>query len=106
MAAQSCFNSPGQFNVDRVEGNEKGRALLEDAINKTLGVEAGAYRVKAILKGAALPSRSAQAKLAQGLAPKAVETIQSPAASDAPGPFVEKVIAVFGGQLLDDEVNH
>lgn len=97
----------GQFNVDRVEGNEKGRALLEDAINKTLGVEAGTYRVKAILKGQALPNRTAQTKVAQSLAPRIIGAPATPPpvpeTSDAPGPFVEKVIAVFGGKLLDDD---
>ena len=102
----------GQFNVDRVEGNEKGRAVLEDAINKTLGVDAGTYQVKAILKGQALPNRTGssrpeikrESQVALATEPKPREQVPPVVLSDAPGPFVEKVIAVFGGQLLDDDV--
>jgi DNA polymerase-3 subunit gamma/tau len=111
MGQKVWLQFSGQFNVDRVEGNEKGRAVLEEAINKTLGVEAGTYQVKAILKGQPLPARATTSRpegkvesIAQSVQPKPREQALPVAPSDAPGPFVEKVIAVFGGQLLDDEV--
>ena len=94
-----------QFNVDKLEGNERGRAVVEDAINRTLQAEPGAYKVKGILKGHALPVRPAQgraadAKVAQSVAPKPREAAPMP---EANGAFVDEVIAVFGGRLLDDE---
>ena len=111
MGQKVWLQFSGQFNVDRVEGNEKGRGVLEDAINKTLGVEAGTYQVKAVLKGQALPTRATASRpeskvesIAQSVQPRPREQAPPVAPSDAPGPFVEKVIAVFGGQLLDDEV--
>lgn len=95
-----------QFNVDKLEGNERGRAVVEDAINRTLGSEPGAYKVKGILKGHALPARSgasriAEVKVAQSLAPRPPD-VAAPK-PEANGAFVDEVIAVFGGRLLDDE---
>ena len=88
------------FHFDRVNGKEALRQFIEENICKTLDAPQGTYRVKCIMEGQALPSRSVQTKVAQSLAPPAA----APAASDAPSPFVEKVIAVFGGQLLDDDL--
>jgi len=90
-----------QFHFDRVNGKEALRQFIEENICKTLDVPQGSYRIKCIMEGQALPTRSMQTKVAQSLAPQP----QAPAATgDAPGPFVEKVIAVFGGQLLDDDL--
>lgn len=87
------------FHFERVNGKEALRQFIEENICKTLEVPQGTYRIKCIMEGQALPTRSMQTKVAQSLAP------QTPAATgDAPGPFVEKVIAVFGGQLLDDDL--
>ena len=88
------------FHFDRVNGKEALRQFIEENICKTLDAPQGTYRVKCIMEGQALPSRSVQTKVAQSLAPPAA----APAAGDAPSPFVEKVIAVFGGQLLDDDL--
>ncbi len=88
-----------QFHFDRVNGKDALRQFIEENICKTLDVPQGSYRVKCIMEGQALPTRSMQTKVAQSLAPQA-----PPAAGDVPGPFVEKVIAVFGGQLLDDDL--
>ncbi len=90
-----------RFNVEKIESNEKGRQVLEDAINKTLGADAGPFKVKALLQGQPLPS---------GAAGKPRTTVPTPAAPEAaaanvPGAFVEEVIAVFGGRLLDDDAN-
>lgn len=80
--------------VDKMERNEKGRKTLEDIINRTLDAEPGTYKVKAVLRGAALP-----AKVAQSRAPRVREAVPAP---EAPSPFVEEVIRVFGGRILDD----
>ena len=88
-----------QFHFDRVNGKEALRQFIEENVCKTLDVPQGTYRVKCIMEGQALPMRSVQAQVAQSLAPQA-----SAVGGDSPGPFVEKVIAVFGGQLLDDDL--
>ena len=93
---------PNVASVDRLEGNDRGKQLLEEAVNKTLGVDVGTYRVKATLTGVAPPARAPQAKVAQGLAPPVREA--TPLAPEKPGAFVDEVIAVFGGQLLDDDL--
>ena len=90
------------FHFERVNGKEALRQFIEENICKTLDVAPGTYRVKCIMEGQALPTRSMQAKVAQSLAPTAPAVTQAPAA-DTPSPFVEKVIAVFGGQLLEDD---
>ena len=56
----SAIHQPVQRG--RLEGNERGRAIVEDAINRTLGSEPGTYKVKVHLEG---PRRS---RLAQGRA--------------------------------------
>ena len=102
-----------RFNVEKIESNEKGRQVLEDAINKTLGPDAGPFKVKALLKGQPLPTG---AVTKSGTANNSRPTSPAPAApqqiapapaqepdADAPGSFVEEVIAVFGGRLLDDD---
>ena len=92
---------PSSASVDKLEGNERGKQLLEEAVNKTLGVEAGTYRVKAMLRGAAVPVRAVQEKTTS---PSAAQTRGTePAIAAKPSPFVDEVIAVFGGRLLDDD---
>ncbi len=85
-------------SVDRLEGNERGKQLLEEAVNKTLGVALGTYRVKAMLNGTLAPSRSPQDKATQILS---VQTV--PTTSEQSSAFVDEVMAVFGGRLLDDD---
>ncbi len=94
------FNN--QFSFDRVQGKEKGRKMIEEIINRTLGVEPETYKIKCLLQGQPLPTRGVVSKVAQSLAPKPREA--APPAPDRPGPFVDEVIAVFGGQLLDDDL--
>ena len=91
----------GQFNVDRLEANARGREVVEEAVNKTLGMESGHFKVRAILKGQVIPTRGTVGKVAQSLVP---QREAAPSAPEKPGAFVDEVIAVFGGQLLDDEL--
>jgi len=85
-----------QFSFDRVDSKERGRKMIEEIINKTLGADPGAYKIKCVMEGHALPTRAPQNKIAQSVAPSA--------RTEAPrGPFVDEVIAVFGGKLLDDD---
>ena len=94
-----------RFNVEKIEANEKGRQVLEDAINKTLGADAGPFKVKALLKGQPLPTGAvtkSSAAVPSRPAPAAPAPVQESVA-DTPGSFVEEVIAVFGGRLLDDD---
>ncbi len=90
-----------QFSFDRVQSKEKGRKMIEEIINRTLGVEPETYKIKCLMHGQPLPTRGAVGKVAQSLAPKPREA--APPAPARPGPFVDEVIAVFGGQLLDDD---
>ncbi len=98
-----------RFNVEKIEANEKGRQVLEDAINKTLGADVGPFRVKALLKGQPLPTGASAksqtvAQAAPPSPPLAVrQAVPAASATNTPGPFVEEVIAVFGGRLLDDD---
>ena len=99
------------FNVEKIEANEKGRQVLEDAINKTLGADVGPFKVKALLKGQPLPTGAvAKSSAATPSRPAAAPQQAAPSTppepdTDAPGSFVEEVIAVFGGRLLDDDAN-
>ncbi|MGI4789127.1 MAG: DNA polymerase III subunit gamma/tau [Janthinobacterium lividum] len=95
-----------QFSFDRVQSKEKGRKMIEEIINRTLGVEPDTYKVKCVMAGQALPIRSASGqspdpRLAQSMTPKPREL--AAVAADVPSPFVDEVIAVFGGRLLDDD---
>ncbi len=92
------------FNVDKVEKNARGREVVEEAINKTLGTEPGFYKVRGILKGQPLPMRAPGHGAAPMSAPPPTPApLPAPAAGDKPGAFVDEVIAVFGGRLLDDD---
>jgi DNA polymerase-3 subunit gamma/tau len=89
-----------QFSFDRVQSKEKGRKMIEEIINRTLGAEPDTYKIKCVMAGQSLPVRSSAA---QNLAPKPREMATPAAPADVPGPFVDEVIAVFGGRLLDDD---
>ncbi len=90
-----------QFSFDRVQSKEKGRKMIEEIIDRTLGVEPDTYKVKCIMAGQALPTRGGVSRAAE---PPVKPREMAPAArADAPSPFVDEVIAVFGGRLLDDE---
>ena len=87
-----------QFSFDRVQSKEKGRKMIEEIINRTLGADPDTYKVKCVMHGQTLPTR--------GVSPAPVSKPREMAASvaaDVPGPFVDEVIAVFGGRLLDDD---
>jgi len=90
-----------EFNVDKVEKNARGRGVVEEAINKTLGTEPGFYKVRGVLKGQPPPPSGGLGRTA----PSAPTSPPPPAApaGDKPGAFVDEVIAVFGGRLLDDD---
>ncbi len=95
-----------QFSFDRVQSKEKGRKMIEEIIDRTLGAEPGTYKVKCIMAGQTLPSRggagrAAEPRITQSLAP--AREMASAAADNVPSPFVDEVIAVFGGRLLDDD---
>ena len=87
-----------QFSFDRVQSKEKGRKMIEEIINRTLGVDPDTYKVKCVMHGQTLPSRG----VSPSPAPRPRE-MAAAVAADVPGPFVDEVIAVFGGRLLDDE---
>ncbi len=89
-----------QFSFDRVQSKEKGRKMIEEIINRTLGIDPDTYKVKCVMHGQTLPTRG----VPQALPPKPRE-MAAAVAADVPGPFVEEVIAVFGGRLLDDDAN-
>ena len=94
-----------QFSFDRVQSKEKGRKMIEEIINKTLGADPETYKIKCVMPGQTLPQRgasspAAETKVAQSLAPARGTAA---AAADTPSPFVDEVIAVFGGRLLDDD---
>ncbi len=90
-----------QFSFDRVQSKEKGRKMIEEIINRTLGVDLDTYKVKCVMHGQTLPVRG----VSPALAPKPRE-MAAAVAADVPGPFVDEVIAVFGGRLLDDDDTH
>jgi len=95
-----------QFSFDRVQSKEKGRKMIEEIIDRTLGAEPGTYKVKCVMAGQTLPARgspgrSADLRAAQTLAP--AHPMAAAVAADVPSPFVDEVIAVFGGRLLDDD---
>ncbi len=87
-----------QFSFDRVQSKEKGRKMIEEIINRTLGVDPDTYKVKCVMHGQTLLTRGAS----QAPAPRPRE-MAAAVAADVPSPFVDEVIAVFGGRLLDDE---
>jgi DNA polymerase-3 subunit gamma/tau len=88
-----------RFFVDRLSSNEAGRRMIEDQINKTLGVPEETYRVKGILRGEGLgPTR-----IAQSAAPRVRETPQNTPQATL-DPLMDEVIAVFGGRIEEDDV--
>ncbi len=87
-----------QFSFDRVQSKEKGRKMIEEIINRTLGADPETYKVKCVMHGQTLPTRG----VSPAPLPKPRE-MAAAVAADVPGPFVDEVIAVFGGRLIDDE---
>ncbi len=95
-----------QFSFDRVQSKEKGRKMIEEIIDRTLGAVPGTYKVKCVMAGQTLPTRSSPGKpseshVTQSQAP--ARPMAAAVAADVPSPFVDEVIAVFGGRLLDDD---
>jgi len=82
------------FHYERVQGKEALREFIAESICRTLDVDLGTYRVKCIMAGQPIPHRPAQNGTPQA---------QEEPTPDTPSPFVQKVIAVFGGELLDDD---
>jgi len=70
--------------------------LIAHIINKTLDVEPGTYKIKCVMQGQALPAKAVASPI-----PKAQVTTRL---EEAHSPFVEEVIRVFGGKVLEDEV--
>ncbi len=94
-----------QFSFDRVQSKEKGRKMIEEIIDRTLGVEPATYKVKCVMAGQTLPVRGAVSRTTEPRMPQALAPVREMAvvAADVPSPFVDEVIAVFGGRLLDDD---
>ncbi|MDQ2687160.1 MAG: DNA polymerase III subunit gamma/tau [Armatimonadota bacterium] len=86
-----------RFFVDKLEKNERGRQVIEEAVNKTLRVEPETYRIKGVLEGDTPP-----AKIGQGQAPRAVRVATPAPVPETPSQFFDEVHAVFGGQIIDD----
>ncbi len=89
-----------QFSFDRVQSKEKGRKMVEEIIDRTLGAEQGTYKVKCVMAGQTLPARGSPVRSTD---PRPVSMPPARPAADVPSPFVDEVIAVFGGRLLDDD---
>ena len=94
------------FHYERVQGKEALREFIAESICRTLDVDMGTYRVKCIMAGQAIPQRPAQngtPLIREEPGSAASARNESPPPDDTPSPFVQKVIAVFGGELLDDD---
>ena len=111
-----------KFYVDRLAGNEKGRKLIEDVINKTLGEAPDTYRIRCVLaddeSASGGPSKSSSggprphAPVRIGSEPNATRPHEEPAAAMQSIPssygtavdesLLDTVIAVFGGHILED----
>lgn len=81
------------FDVDRLS-NDRRRKVVEDIINRALSAEPGTYRVKAVIKGS-----GGAAKIAISPPPRVREQADATASHS---PFLDEVIAVFGGRVLDE----
>ncbi len=93
------------FHYERVQGKEPLREFIADSICRTLDVELGTYRVKCIMAGQIVPQRPSQNGALQnkGTQGSLTPVRHDSPLTDTPSPFVQKVIAVFGGELLDDD---
>ena len=87
------------FNVDRISKNEAGRRMIEDQINRTLGEPEGTFRVKGILRG----ESGGPAKVGQSAPPRPRGPEPAPARQAVMDPLMDEVIAVFGGQIVEDD---
>jgi len=89
------------FHFERVQSKEPLRAFIAENICHTLAVPTGNYRVKCVLKSKTAPPPAAlRAESAGSNGKPSAEAAQG---SDAPGSLVQQVIAVFGGNILDDD---
>jgi DNA polymerase-3 subunit gamma/tau len=78
-----------QLNVDKIMKNDRGRKGIEDIINKTLELPPDTYMVRCVLRSTnTVPDLPVMQKV-------------SPTRSDDESPLMDKVIAEFGGTLLD-----
>ena len=75
------------LHVDRMTKNDRGRKVFEDILNKTLDLPENTYTVRCVLR-VSIPQRVQPE-------PARVETYQND------GELLDKVIAEFGGTLLD-----
>lgn len=82
-----------EFDVDRLS-NERRRKVVEEIINRALNAEPGTYKVKAVIKGVAAPVKAA-------ISPP-LRIREAAPATAAHSPFLDEVIAVFGGQVLEE----
>ena len=87
------------FNVDRITKNEAGRRMIEDQINRTLGEPDGTYKIQGVLRGEGI----APEKVAQGVSPRPRVPEQVVARQAPLDPLMDEVIAVFGGQIVEDD---
>ena len=80
--------------------------MIEEIIDRTLGAELGTYKVKCVMAGQTLPVRGTPGRTSELRTPQPLVLTREMAvvAADVPSPFVDEVIAVFGGRLLDDDV--
>ena len=86
------------FNVDRITKNEAGRRMIEDQINRTLDEPEGTFKIKGVLRSA----DASPAKVAQSVSPRP-RGAEPPARQAALDPLMDEVIAVFGGQIVEDD---
>jgi len=86
------------FHFERVQSKDALRTFIAENICHTLDVPIGSYRVKCILKGKAAPPPAVPRSEALST------SASSPAeAANAPSSLVQQVIAVFGGNIIDDD---
>ena len=80
--------------------------MIEEIIDRTLGAELGTYKDKCDMAGQTLPERGMSGRVAEPRTPQPLAPAREMAAiaADVPSPFVDEVIAVFGGRLLDDDI--
>jgi DNA polymerase-3 subunit gamma/tau len=92
-----------KMNLDMME-NPKRRAFVEEIINKTVGAQAGTFRVKAVLAGSAPASEKPKTARASGApAPTAPAQASLPEPAEKSSELLDEVIAVFGGKIIEEE---
>ena len=86
------------FHFERVQSKDPLRTFIAENICHTLDVPIGSYRVKCVLKGKAVPPPVVPRSEALSTSASAPAE-----AANAPSSLVQQVIAVFGGNILDDD---